>query len=73
MWSSPQSQIFVDLKRRSLSFRAERYLSGPNPADPADDVISALDNWVENGVAPEKIIATKYVNDDPTQGIAFQR
>jgi hypothetical protein len=55
------------------AFGGPNGLSGPNPADPADDVISALDNWVENGVAPEKIIATKYVNDDPTQGIAFQR
>lgn len=48
-------------------------VNGPNPSDPGDDVLSALDNWVMNLVAPEQIIATKYVNDDPTQGIAFQR
>jgi feruloyl esterase len=47
--------------------------NGPNPADPADDVVSALDHWVEFQEAPNKIVATKYVNDDPTQGIAFQR
>lgn len=47
--------------------------NGPNPSDPADDVLSALDRWVVNGAAPEEIVATKYVNDDPTQGIAFQR
>ncbi len=48
-------------------------LNGPNPSDPGDDVLSALDHWVVNGVAPDQIIATKYVNDDPTQGVAFQR
>jgi feruloyl esterase len=48
-------------------------VNGPNPADPADDLLSALDNWVVNRVAPKEIIATKYVNDDPKQGIAFQR
>jgi feruloyl esterase len=48
-------------------------INGPNPSDAADDLLSALDRWVENRVAPDKIIATKYVNNDPTQGIAFQR
>src|SRR5215471_18545649 len=41
-------------------------VNGPNPADPKDDLLSALDNWVVNRVAPEEIVATKYVNDDPT-------
>jgi hypothetical protein len=29
--------------------------------------------WVERGVAPKKIIATKYFNDNPAMGIAMQR
>jgi feruloyl esterase len=45
----------------------------PLPTDPSDDVLGALVNWVENGVQPGPITATKYVNDDETQGIAFQR
>ena len=48
-------------------------VNGPNPSDAADDILTALDRWVETRDAPDKIIATKYVNDDPTQGIAFQR
>jgi len=48
-------------------------VNGPNPSDAADDILTALDQWVEYQHAPDKIIATKYVNDDPTQGIAFQR
>jgi len=45
----------------------------PNPSDPSDDILTALDNWVENKIAPDELIGTKYVNGDSTQGIAFQR
>jgi feruloyl esterase len=41
--------------------------------DAEHDLLKALELWVEQGVAPEKIIATKYLNDDPLQGVAFQR
>ncbi len=47
--------------------------SAPLPLNPSDDVMGALMNWVENGVAPTRITATKYVNDTPASGIAFQR
>jgi hypothetical protein len=43
------------------------------PFDAAHDVVAALERWVEHGVAPERIIATKYVNDDPAQGVAMTR
>ncbi|MFZ3235627.1 MAG: tannase/feruloyl esterase family alpha/beta hydrolase [Stellaceae bacterium] len=32
------------------------------PEDPKHDVVSALDRWVEDGVAPDQIIATHYTN-----------
>ena len=40
------------------------------PARRADhDMLSAVERWVKSGVAPEKIIATKYENDlDPVTG-----
>jgi hypothetical protein len=44
-----------------------------NPHDPDHDILSALVKWVEEGDAPEKIIATKFVNNDPTQAVAFTR
>jgi feruloyl esterase len=47
-------------------------LNGP-VVDARHDVLKALEGWVENGVAPREIIATKYVGDDPAAGIAFQR
>ena len=30
-------------------------------------------DWVENGNAPDTVTGTKYVNDDPSQGVAFKR
>lgn len=44
-------------------------LMGPAaPRDADHDVLYALQRWIEEGVAPERIIATKYVNDDPATG-----
>ena len=43
------------------------------PEDSEHDVFLALRQWVENGVAPTRIIGTKYVNDTPADGVAFTR
>lgn len=46
----------------------------PTPTDPQHNISSVLVRWVENGVAPGPIIATKYVNDlDPSQGVKMTR
>jgi feruloyl esterase len=44
---------------------------GPN--DPDHNILSALVRWVEQDSAPERIIATKYLNDVPADGIVMQR
>ncbi len=41
--------------------------------DAKHDLLKALEAWVERGVAPDKIIATKYFNDSPAMGVALQR
>jgi feruloyl esterase len=44
------------------------------PYDPEHNIYIALEQWVEKGVAPSKIIATKYVNDfDLAQGVKMTR
>jgi feruloyl esterase len=46
----------------------------PSPGhDPEHDVLAALARWVEKGVSPESIIATRYKDDDPGKGVAAQR
>jgi feruloyl esterase len=45
----------------------------PLVKDPAHDAFLALQQWVERGVAPERIIATKYVYDQPSQGVEMTR
>jgi feruloyl esterase len=37
------------------------------------DMLTPLDQWVEQDVAPDSILATHYVNNDPAQGVAFTR
>jgi feruloyl esterase len=50
------------------------YLGTPTPShDAQHDILTALEQWVEEGIPPEQIIATKFVNDDATQGIQMQR
>ena len=41
--------------------------------DPEHDVVAALAHWVEDGVAPARIVATLYHDNDPSKGIAAQR
>ena len=45
----------------------------PAPLDRQDDALGALKAWVEHGLPPTRITATKYVNDTQADGIAFQR
>jgi hypothetical protein len=47
-------------------------LPSPN-RDPAHDVVAELAHWVEDGAAPDQIIATLYRDNDPSKGIAAQR
>lgn len=44
---------------------------GPGPN--VFDAFSPLLKWVEQGVAPTRIVATKYVNDSPAQGTQMTR
>jgi feruloyl esterase len=41
--------------------------------DPQHDLLSALTQWVEKGIAPTSVVATKYNNDTAQSGIALQR
>jgi feruloyl esterase len=45
----------------------------PLSNSPEHDVLSALERWVEEGVAPERIVAVKYVNNNPASGIERTR
>jgi feruloyl esterase len=45
----------------------------PDFEDAQHDVVLTIMAWLENGTAPDSIVATKYVNDDPTEGVERQR
>jgi hypothetical protein len=47
---------------------------GVPPDDTAKyDLFAALADWVEHGMAPEQVIATKYAGDGPGRDVALQR
>lgn len=39
----------------------------------SDDVVKALERWVEEGIAPDQLIATKYTNDEITEPVVSRR
>jgi feruloyl esterase len=45
----------------------------PGFEDPKHDALLSLMQWVERGIAPEEIVATKYVNDSVALGVRRQR
>jgi feruloyl esterase len=45
----------------------------PDYQDAKHDVVLAIMAWVENGTAPDSLIATKYLNDVTTDGVQRQR
>jgi feruloyl esterase len=47
--------------------------TAPTKLTPERDVVSALEAWVEHGQAPKSFTATKYVDDQPASGVAFER
>jgi len=48
---------------------------GPGTAlpDPQHSIYAALEQWVEKGIAPERIVATKYNGADPSAGTKMTR
>lgn len=44
---------------------------GPGPSN--FDAIGSLVKWVEQDIAPDTMLATAYVNGDPTQGVSMTR
>jgi feruloyl esterase len=45
----------------------------PVPADAQHDVLRALVRWVKTGEPPSQVVATKYVNDNPANGVLITR
>jgi feruloyl esterase len=43
------------------------------PSDAQHDVEEAVEQWVEKGTAPDRLIATKFVDDDRKKGVQMTR
>ncbi len=42
---------------------------GGGPGANSFDMLTALEHWVEDGVAPERVVATKYADDNPEHAV----
>jgi feruloyl esterase len=58
---------------QTLSGAANTVTPGSPSLDPERNVLTAMVRWVEEGIAPETMLGTKFVNDDPASGIQFSR
>jgi tannase/feruloyl esterase len=47
--------------------------AGTGSKDPQHNMALALEQWVEKGIAPSAIIATKYADGDPAKGVKMTR
>lgn len=45
------------------------YHCGGGPGPNSFDMLTALEGWVENRIPPESIIATKFLQDNTSQGV----
>ena len=62
---------YRNLQKHARLFMAPgRHHCGGGPGPNSFDTLTALEDWVERGIAPEGIIATKFVNDNPALGVA---
>jgi len=41
--------------------------------DPRENILTAVVEWVENGVPPETIVGTKWVNNNQSLGVDYKR
>lgn len=55
-----------------INFNQQNTARAPSTS-PDADIVSALVRWVEDGVAPEQIVATQYKDGNPASGIERQR
>jgi hypothetical protein len=60
--------------RQSGLIEALGQLGGtPVPVDAQHNVLQALVRWVKTGAPPSEVVATKYVNDTPANGVLMTR
>lgn len=51
----------------------ESGLATPAQNDSRHDILLAVIEWAEKGVAPESLVGTKFVDDQPAKGVQKQR
>lgn len=71
--SGPATAIRKTQESYRLFMVPGMYHCSGGPGANVFDTLTALDNWVEHGTAPDQIIATHYNNNVQADGVAFTR
>ncbi|MGH7116130.1 MAG: tannase/feruloyl esterase family alpha/beta hydrolase [Stellaceae bacterium] len=71
--SSPRNALRQTQESYRLFMVPGMFHCSGGPGANSFDTLTALDNWVEQGTAPDQIIATHYNNNVKSQGVAFTR
>ena len=71
--SSPREALWETQKSYRLFMVPGMFHCSGGPGANSLDTLTALDNWVEQGTAPDQIVATHYNNNVPADGVAFTR
>lgn len=58
--------------RKAPRVRGQRLSLSP-ARDPSHDILAALEEWTEAGIAPERLIATRYSEGNPHPTVCAQR
>ncbi|KAK7455256.1 hypothetical protein VKT23_011128 [Stygiomarasmius scandens] len=58
---------------QTLDAAAGSVLPGGDGLSPDRNILMAMVKWVEEGIAPDTILGTKFVNDDLSEGVQFSR
>lgn len=68
-WARQQGGYDALGKHARLFMVPGMYHCSKGPGPNFFDTIGAIEDWVERGVRPDRLVATKYANDDPTQPV----
>lgn len=71
--SSPREALRQTQESYRLFMVPGMFHCSGGPGANSFDTLTALDTWVEQGTAPDQIIATHYNNNVQSQGVAFTR
>lgn len=65
--------LYINGANQASALNATNIIGVPGYDDASHNALFALIRWVENGTAPDELVATKFVDDNRGEGVLMQR